>query len=155
MSLAATDVQPPAAKENSPKQLAAQWGVSPVPAWAFSAALLLSPALRPQFPVLNSANASGAAAGGASSYARPRLPVSAYPSNLQVLVFSSFVGLGGFMCYDNDPANGAAVVGCWSLLYFLTSVKRSIWNLKLYPKALTSFALVNSALYSAKYFNIV
>ncbi|ODQ44721.1 hypothetical protein PICMEDRAFT_74428 [Pichia membranifaciens NRRL Y-2026] len=162
MSLAASDVQPPAVGDKNPKQLAAQWGVSPVPAWAFSAALLLSPALRPQFPVLNNPNAGGAGgantgAGGMSSsmFRSAKAPLAAYPSNIQVLVFSSFIGLGGFMCYDHDPTNGAAVAGCWSLLYFLTNVKRSMWNLKVYPKALTSLALVNSAIYSAKYLNLV
>lgn len=157
MSLTASDVQPPAVGDKSPKQIAAQWGVSPVPAWAFSAALLLSPALRPQFPVLSNPNAGDMGAGGKSSsmLRSAKAPLLAYPSNIQVLVFSSFIGLGGFMCYDHDPTNGAAVAGCWSLLYFLTNVKRSMWNLKVYPKALTSLALVNSAIYSAKYLNLV
>jgi hypothetical protein len=125
------------------------WGLSPFPAWAFSTALLASPAFRPP-PILIESTTSTTA----GIFKRSRI-LSSYPSNVQVLLFSSFVGLGGFMCFDNDPTNGAAVISVWSLLYTLSNAKRSLWNLKFYPKALISLSVANTVLYGAKYFNII
>ena len=102
-------------------KLANDWATSPFPAWTFSAALLLSPALRPKIPVKldsinNSINNSISNSISASNFYKKNLK-SAYPSNIQVALFSSFIGLGGFMCYDKDLPNGQITIGVWSLLY--------------------------------------
>ncbi|GMM47224.1 hypothetical protein DAPK24_037990 [Pichia kluyveri] len=126
-----------------------QWGKSPLPAWLFSSSLLLTPILRtPKIPIsVDTPN---------SSFLKKNARlVSAYPSNLQVAVFSGFIGLGGFMCYDNDPKNGSAVITVWSLLYVLSTFRNSLWNLKIFPKTMTGLALTNAGLYGCKYFNIL
>lgn len=132
-------------------QTAAKLAQSPIPAWSFTAGLLLSPALRPKIPILNDQSTGYKVI---SSFSSKKF-IPSYPSNAQVLIFSSFVGLGGFMCYDNDTTDGQIVVGVWSLLYFLTNLKRSVWNFKIYPKVLTSLALVNTAVYGGKYLNLI
>ena len=144
---------------DTPASLVATWGLSPFPAWAFTTALLASTAVRtPAVAIPTSTSAAGTAASAAGAalkgYRTPKI-VSAYPSNMQVAVFGAFTALGGFMCYDNDPKNGSAVVGVWSLLYVLANAKKSMWNLKFMPKALTGMALVNAALYGGKFAGIV
>lgn len=101
---------------------------SPLPAWSFAAALGLSPLYRPiELPKMR-----------------------AYPSNVQVAVFTAFTALGGFITYDNDPKDGAAVVGVWSTLYALSNFKRALWNLKFGPKFLVGLAVANGGLYGAQ-----
>lgn len=150
MAISAPGISAPSTSlPSSTKSLISQWGLSPFPAWAFSSALLASIAVKPP-PILIQSSTTTSTGLFKSSRA-----ITPYPSNAQVLLFSSFVGLGGFMCYDNDPVNGAAVISVWSLLYTCTNFKKSLWNLKIYPKALVSFSLVNTALYGAKYFNFL
>ena len=126
-----------------------QWGLSPAPAWAFATALAASPAFRPVLEAPQTVQSSS------GLYKSAPKVVSPYPSTPQVALFTAFSALGGFMIYDNDPTNGSAVVGVWSLLYFMANVKKSMWNLKLYPQALTSLALVNSVFYGGKFLNVI
>lgn len=153
MSSSTTDLQSSKELIDNPTifQTAAKLAQSPIPAWTFSAGLLLSPALRPKIPILNDQTTGYKVI---SNFTSKRF-LPAYPSNVQVLIFSSFISLGGFMCYDKDLNDGQAVIGVWSLLYFLTNLKKSMWNFKIYPKFLTSFALVNTAIYGSKYLNFI
>lgn len=152
MSLQATD-SIPSPNVNKPATILSQWGVSPFPAWAFTGALLGSPLLRPSAALMN--NPQSTASGNAKLFAGAAKQVGSYPTNPQVLLFSAFIGLGGFMCHDKDPVNGSAVISVWSLLYFLSNAKKAMWNFKLYPKVLTTLALANSTVYGAKYFNVI
>ncbi|TID21176.1 hypothetical protein CANINC_003456 [Pichia inconspicua] len=152
MSLETTDSIPSPNIDKSANILS-QWGVSPFPAWAFTGALLGSPLLRPSAAILNNPQSTGS--NPTKIFANAAKQVGSYPTNPQVLLFSAFVGLGGFMCYDKDPVNGSAVISVWSLLYVLSNAKKAMWNFKLYPKVLTTLALANSTIYGAKYFNVI
>lgn len=101
---------------------------SPLPAWGFSLALATSPLYR--------------------AIELPKM--RAYPSNVQVAVFSAFTGLGGFICYDNDVQDGSAVVAVWSTLYALSNARRAMWNFKLPPKALLGLSVLNGVLYGGQ-----
>lgn len=132
-------------------EFASKWGQSPYPAWAFSTALLGSFAARPHVEITTDPTTGHMM----NSRFKTHPVLKAYPTTAHTMIFSSFVALGGIMCFDKDPVNGSAVVGVWSLLYALTNFKKSMWNFQLYPKTLTTLALVNSAFYSAKYLNFI
>lgn len=109
-----------------------QLSKSPLPAWGFSAILAASPLYRPiELPKLR-----------------------AYPTNIQVGVFSAFTALGGFITYDNDIQDGSAVIAVWSTLYALSNWKRAVWNLKFAPKALLGLSLFNGVVYSGQALNL-
>ncbi|KAG0680371.1 hypothetical protein C6P40_004549 [Pichia californica] len=133
-------------------KLASQWAKSPYPAWTFSAALLISPLLRPKIPLIIDSSTGYAIK---SKFPNSKKLLSSYPSNIHIAIFSSFISFGGFMCYDNDLIDGQLVISVWSFLYFLSNSRKSLWNFKIYPKFLSGFALINSAFYSAKYFNFI
>ncbi|GMM32406.1 Aim19 protein [Martiniozyma asiatica (nom. inval.)] len=134
---------------NETKSFLYKWSSSPLPAWAFSTGLALSPMMRPAIPV-----AVGADTNNGGFLFKSKKPLSSYPTNIHVALFSAFVGLGGFMCYDNDVSDGSAVVGVWSLLYAMSNFKKSMWNLKLLPKGLTGLAFANATVYGGRWLGL-
>ncbi|GMG28013.1 unnamed protein product [Ambrosiozyma monospora] len=107
---------------------------SPLPALVFSGSLFASPLVRPS---------------------NLKLSTLTYPNNLSVGLFGAFTGLGAFLTFDSDPVNGAGVTSAWSFMYLLINGRKSIVNFSIYPKYLSSLALVNTAVYGGLFFGII
>ncbi|KAG7697612.1 hypothetical protein KL930_000333 [Ogataea haglerorum] len=125
---------------------------SPVPAWAFTAGLLATNAIKPPIEVQLAAASRAQTSRLLPAILKPSKPISPYPNGVHTLLFGSFIGLGGFMCYDNDPINGSGLISAWSFLYCLANSRRAIWSWKLYPKFLLAGAGLNSVIYGGRFF---
>ncbi|ODV86867.1 hypothetical protein CANARDRAFT_27240 [[Candida] arabinofermentans NRRL YB-2248] len=135
------------------KSTFAQLSVSPAPAWLLSSSLLATNVIKPSIQTqLQYSNYSNTPSMVSKLLFKPRQPISPYPNTMTTLLFGSFIGLGGFMCYDNDPINGAGVISAWSSLYCLITARNAIWSWKLYPKLLVAGAGLNSVIYGGKFF---
>ncbi|QPG75459.1 hypothetical protein FOA43_002814 [Brettanomyces nanus] len=125
------------------RALLQEWSSSPYPALGFSGALAVIPTIRPVISQV------------ATSFKKKPVLLSPYPSNLSVLFFGGFVGLGGFLIYDHDVENGSALTSAWSLMYVLANGKRSLLTFRLYPKVLALLALANSGVYGGRFLGLL
>ncbi|KAI5837621.1 hypothetical protein DFP73DRAFT_567771 [Morchella snyderi] len=107
---------------------------SPLPAWAFSAAILS------QLPLARKHNAK------------------LFPRPWTLLLFSSTMALGGWMTYDHAPIDGAGTTAAWSFLYLMVngvrkSVKQLVRLRNPLPLGIAGFAAVNAITHGNYYFN--